>query len=305
MRAFTVRGARVAAGAAALLACLAPSARAQFSYLPTPDAARCLAAIPAAQRHRVPVVVTPSIGDATLAPLAAPLALAVEDALDLARTAAGLPGDSVPAAEPTLTWQSLDHDLLVTLRRSGPPAWRPDDVTGGLLTGDGGARWLADVLARAHAAGRFLVPWPDGLRRDSAVVRLAFRRPYVTPSGRTMPVNATAPVTVFTVLVPDETPARATRPPRPRYPEALLRTRQAGRVLMQFVVDTTGRPIPESLRDTWPVELARPMHPHDPAYVEFTGNVRAALDGSRYEPALVGGCRVPMVVQQEFTFAVR
>lgn len=46
MRAFTVRHARTAAGAAALLASLAPPARAQFSYLPTPDAARCMAATP-------------------------------------------------------------------------------------------------------------------------------------------------------------------------------------------------------------------------------------------------------------------
>jgi TonB family protein len=80
--------------------------------------------------------------------------------------------------------------------------------------------------------------------------------------------------------------------PSPRYPPALLNERMNGEVIVEYVVDSTGRPRPETFR------VVRATHP------EFTAAVRKALRHARFHPAELGGRHVPQWVQQPFTFAV-
>lgn len=79
----------------------------------------------------------------------------------------------------------------------------------------------------------------------------------------------------------------------PAYP-AMLRTQGTeGRVVVRFVVDTTGRVEEGSIEV---VESAHDL---------FAAAVRRALAGARFAPAEHGGRRVRQLVQQPFVFEIR
>jgi periplasmic protein TonB len=78
----------------------------------------------------------------------------------------------------------------------------------------------------------------------------------------------------------------------PRYPDMLRAAGVEGEVLAQFVVDTSGRVEPGSLR------VLRSSHDL------FSVAVRQFLTSARYYPAEIGGRRVKQLVQQPFNFAL-
>ena len=80
--------------------------------------------------------------------------------------------------------------------------------------------------------------------------------------------------------------------PRPRYPAELQRAGIEGSVLVQFVVDSTGR-----------VDAKTLAFPND-AQPGFLRAVKDALLRSRYFPAELAGMRVRQLVQQQFTFVI-
>jgi protein TonB len=82
-----------------------------------------------------------------------------------------------------------------------------------------------------------------------------------------------------------------TRTP-PRYPEALRSAGVDGRVLVQFMVDTTGR-----------VDMAH-VRILESTHELFTRAVRDALAGFRFVPAQVGGRRVTALAQMPFEFHI-
>jgi TonB family protein len=79
-------------------------------------------------------------------------------------------------------------------------------------------------------------------------------------------------------------------PVMPIYPDSLLRTGVEGRVLVEFVVDTTGVPDPE----TFGVVLT--------TNALFTESVRRAVLATRFTPALREGSKVRQLVQMPFRF---
>lgn len=80
--------------------------------------------------------------------------------------------------------------------------------------------------------------------------------------------------------------------PAPRYPEVLKAAGVEGEVEVSFVVDTTGRADPMSLR------ILKSTHGL------FDAAVRSALPGMRFMPAEVGGRKVKQQVQQPFVFRI-
>lgn len=80
--------------------------------------------------------------------------------------------------------------------------------------------------------------------------------------------------------------------PRPRYPAELQRAGVEGSLLVQFVVDSTGRVDEKTL-----------SFPND-AQPGFLRAVRDALVRSRFFPAELAGMRVRQLVQQQFTFVI-
>jgi periplasmic protein TonB len=80
--------------------------------------------------------------------------------------------------------------------------------------------------------------------------------------------------------------------PRPRYPSELQRAGVEGSLLVEFVVDSTGRVDEKTL--TFPTD----------AQPGFLRAVRDALLHSRFFPAELAGMRVRQLVQQQFTFVI-
>jgi periplasmic protein TonB len=80
--------------------------------------------------------------------------------------------------------------------------------------------------------------------------------------------------------------------PIPKYPERLRRNGVEGDLLVQFVVDSTGRVDARDIR--FPAS----------AHALFAESVRRALLKSRYLPAELGGHRVRQHVRQQFIFRI-
>ncbi|MDQ6737535.1 MAG: TonB family protein [Gemmatimonadota bacterium] len=78
----------------------------------------------------------------------------------------------------------------------------------------------------------------------------------------------------------------------PSYPETLRSAAIEGEVDAEFVVDTTGRAEPGSLKITKSTNDL------------FSASVRSALPRMRFYPAEVGGRKVKQLVQQPFTFSI-
>jgi len=78
----------------------------------------------------------------------------------------------------------------------------------------------------------------------------------------------------------------------PRYPDMLRQAGVEGEVLAQFVVDTTGRAEPSSLK------ILKSSHDL------FIQSVKNALPQMKFIPAEVGGRKVKQLVQQPFTFSI-
>ena len=78
----------------------------------------------------------------------------------------------------------------------------------------------------------------------------------------------------------------------PRYPDMLRQAGVEGEVLAQFVVDTTGRAEPNTLK------ILKSSHDL------FVQSVKNALPQMKFIPAEVGGRKVKQLVQQPFTFSI-
>ncbi len=79
----------------------------------------------------------------------------------------------------------------------------------------------------------------------------------------------------------------------PRYPSILKTAGVSGVTIVQFVVDTTGRPIPETLK------VVRSSHEL------FTNSVRTWLPELRFHAARVSGRHVKQLAQMVYTFEVQ
>ena len=79
---------------------------------------------------------------------------------------------------------------------------------------------------------------------------------------------------------------------QPRYPDMLRQAGVEGEVLAQFVVDTTGRAEPGSLK------ILKSSHDM------FVQSVKNALPQMKFIPAEVGGRKVKQLVQQPFSFSI-
>lgn len=94
---------------------------------------------------------------------------------------------------------------------------------------------------------------------------------------------------VLTDLVVDD-PAAVLEPRRPRYPRALEVAGISGRVIVEFVVDTSGRAEPGSVRIVFS------------SHTGFDAPARDAVLGTRYRPARFRGASVRQLVRQLISF---
>ena len=106
--------------------------------------------------------------------------------------------------------------------------------------------------------------------------------------GTPQPVNSDQPFFEFQV----EKPADKLTGPQPTYPDILRSANVAGRVIAQFVVDTTGR-----------AEMGT-FKALESDHELFTAAVKRVLPGWRFIPAETGGRKVKQLVQLPFEFAL-
>ncbi|MFN8581722.1 MAG: energy transducer TonB [Gemmatimonadaceae bacterium] len=97
---------------------------------------------------------------------------------------------------------------------------------------------------------------------------------------------------IMTEIQVDSVAARYDDSAAPPYPPALLRRHIEGSVMVQYVVDTTGR------ADTASFRVLTTTHK------EFAQSVRTTLPMMRFHSAIMGGRRVKQLVQQAFSFRI-
>lgn len=280
-------------------------------------AEECLASIPSSALARVPV-----FASAARARSAMPKALysaflrhaatVVQEIADRTSTLLGGTPGTLPQGEPSISWRDLERELLVTWYRNGRVAWRVQDDSSRGSRGsmppsrDGGAQLLARALAALAAEGAAFFPWPPGIAADSASFLIEYRRFTIDEAGKMHPVtDAPLAVPVFSIAAPRETGAAQRSAPRISYPPRMLSMRIEGTVILQFIVDTTGRADLSTVRDVWSEDRARLTGESSDAYWAFFREARAGLGTVRYMPARIGGCPVPQLVEQPFSFAIR
>jgi protein TonB len=105
-------------------------------------------------------------------------------------------------------------------------------------------------------------------------------------------VGAPAPDQTYFEFQVEKQVAPAPGNPQPRYPDMLRSANVEGEVLVQFVVDTTGRV------DMSQFKVLKSSHDL------FTNSVRQVLQSSRYYAAEIGGRKVKQLVQQPFNFTL-
>lgn len=282
----------------------------------SPARSGCLREVPASAYTRVPVFVYGEVAD-TLDRDARPIVdLAAQAAARFVRVALWGSGtgaaraDSaarLAAADSLLTDRALAGGVRVVARRGGALTWRPTVPRFADLTASdsAAARLLARAVAAARDSGEIFVP-DDVIRGDSLVFVLEHVHQPVTGPTRALgrvPVRNPAPVFTLPVLWTQQ----ATVVPgtiRPNYPSEMQMRGVEGRVVLGFVINTTGRADPATVRDLHPEVLAALAPELRDAYRQFVRVSREAILHARFVPAAVGGCPARQLVQQTIGYTI-
>ena len=112
--------------------------------------------------------------------------------------------------------------------------------------------------------------------------------------------------TVFFVRVPLKQEMVAPVPGLgPRYPTESIMAGAGATIRLHFVVDTTGRIRPESIREQWDTRVPRQRGRLALHYDAFRSAAITSMPNLRFRPAQIGGCKVPQLVQQPFVFELQ
>ena len=141
---------------------------------------------------------------------------------------------------------------------------------------------LITMLERQDSLGGFWYP-AGPLPQDS--VRLL-----LTTTHRPGRQEVSTPLARIRLPRYPGTQVRPRRGPAPRYPDIAEKAGISSAVMVEFVVDTTGRADMSTVRLVFA------------EYEEFVAEVRRVLPRHRYEPARIAGCPMRQLVQQPVVF---
>lgn len=108
--------------------------------------------------------------------------------------------------------------------------------------------------------------------------------------AKTAPPPATAPVATYYSPAGAQPVQSLPGATSPRYPDRLRQARVEGAVVAQYVVDTTGRIMPGSLRIVSTSDTL------------FAAAVRDVVEGFRFTPATLNGRKIRQLVEQPVYF---
>jgi hypothetical protein len=263
----------------------------------------CLASIPPSSMHRVPVVLEASVSEHADTALTLQTDLMAQDVSEQFRMMMGAKGTEVPTADSNFVWYSVPTELVVIAHRNGDMTARARSSGGDSAA----TALLTRAFDTARARGTARIFWPEGLKADSILVRLALWPMYVGDSASaSMELGNGRKFVTFYHTEPERTapiPLRDQEPPN--YPMENKWNRFEGYVLMQFVVDTNGRTEASTIQDLWPAGKPRLSGELRAAYDEFVHSVRVWETNLRFEPARIGPCAVKQQERQPLVFKFR
>ena len=262
----------------------------------------CLARLPANAFSRVPVYLAAAARDSQSRSILPGADLLTQLVAFRLRAMLGAGANELPSADSVLAWHELDGTLSLTVYPDGRFSWTPIERTDKV---DPFFHPSTALLERALSEIRDegeRVFTPDGVVFDSMAFDIHYVWPHATPERTISPVIARVAIPVFSLNVPWEKPAFAVRQPRVLYPEEPRQGFAEGSVLLQFVVDTTGRAQMSTLRELGNPRLTGELAAYYRAFVAAAIN---AVKRAEFAPAEVGGCRVRQLVQLPFAFKLR
>ncbi|NUQ20143.1 MAG: hypothetical protein HOQ09_04200, partial [Gemmatimonadaceae bacterium] len=301
--------------ALALLAFAAPLG-AQQAATPTAAGAvaararSCLDSLPPSAFVRVPVFLVPVDPDSARRSLIPVVANVVQDLADRGRAMLGGTGDTLPHGEPGITWRGIGRSLTVVWRRDGDVRWgvQPDTMLERAIPPEPGSGAGAELLGRAldslRAAGTTFVPLPASIPGDSVIFQISMRAPMVDDTNGVHPLRERVAVPMFTIETPRAHEVRGIRTPQITYPPQNMNASAIGRIILEFVVDTTGRADMTTVRDAWPADRPRLQGELGSYYRSFVQAAKNGIRHATYDPARIGDCKVRQVVRQPFTFDI-
>lgn len=288
------------------VACFAQPLVAQQLTTASPGrSATCLDSIPPTARRRTPVYlgsdVTDTVG-ATAALIGSADLLTQTVAEDM-RGLLGAKSDQLPAGDSLVAWSGLAPAVAITAYRDGHFTWGTVWPAKSTYTArnDDGARLISRALESVQRRSEGVL-WDQESAKDSLTWMLRLVLGEASSTGRMSPPKLRLGFLAFTVDYPIGESAHPLRAHTPRYPRDLKMDGFAGSVVLEFVVDTTGHAVPGSVHDWWPQNQERLTGDRAGAYATFVAVSRASVLQSLYTPARLGGCVVPQMVSQSFTF---
>jgi hypothetical protein len=205
---------------------------------------------------------------------------------------------TVPAGEPTITWRTFDVPVLVDAHRDGRFVARVSRDSAGRPTG-APRSVLSTVLDSLHADGeRFL--WSEAPKSDSVAFSLELVPVTFGTDGKITPPAVRLGIPIATIMAPRMQGVQVLEMKKPRRPEFERRDGYYGTIVMDFVVDTSGHAVRESIRD---VSRPRLSDGQIIVYDAYVAAVRRVIEGATFAPARVSRCAVNRVTRQSFEFA--
>jgi hypothetical protein len=259
----------------------------------------CIAELVPPKAHRVLVTLAATMDPRTDSVFTLQADLIAQDVAAEIRKSFGPSGEGTPEVDGRIQWYSIPAQLVIIVRPDGSMQWR----TRGYLGDSSAATLLTNAFEAARAAGNATMLWPEGGKADSMVVRLSLAEPFSGEGDALEPGEKRVKFAVFTLPMPYETPAipEPGQAP-PQYPVYNEASRVAGSLIMQLVVDSSGRAIPSTIHDEWPAGKPQLTGEMGRYYREFVYSVTQWEKHLRYSPARIGGCAVNQLIQQPLSF---
>jgi hypothetical protein len=261
----------------------------------------CLADIPSASMHRVPVFLSASVMRSSDSAFSLQADLLAQDVAAVLRSQLGGSDSAISVQDYRLPWFSVPTTIVIAARKNGEMSAHQF-----VIGGDSTATLLllhAFNTARAH--GGATMAWPDDFANDTVFVRLRLWPNYVSATTKREASVGRYSFPAFSLTEPEEGPAlplpNATKP---KYPVGNELVRYSGTVLMQFTVDTTGRAEPATIRDLWPDGKPRLEGREAHIYGAFVSSVATWLATVRFQPSHLGSCARRQMVQWPFQFTI-
>jgi hypothetical protein len=277
---------------------LSDSIRAALVLLAKPVG--CVASLPRASMHRVRVFLSATVPESSERDFRLQTDLMAQDVAAELRKLLGATGDSVPTADSVFVWYSVPTALRVVAHSNGEMSARP--------IGAGGDSAATRLLLRAYdiarAQSEAFIAWPDGQDTDSLVVYLFLRPEYVDEEPTVLsPHGVFRRFAAFFLTEPERVSASPLPDQRsPRYPSRQESHRVEGEVLLQFVIDSTGRVEPETISDPWPADTPQPSGYSAADYDDFARSAKSWIKDYRFSPARIGPCLVRQAAQIPLKF---